>query len=255
MFRTRDFLFIFSAIAFLLAAIGGTLFSRLDTYEQTASVIEFVTDTREEFSAEIYQPETVSREDRIASMRQKIAASDSLPLLAVEIVPASSEVAATDEVDEVVQPVATSLSKCSHYFTYQGVWTPQEIKSSVAEGARVYYRESSPLALAETVIQQEVVLQLSLHPISNSQPSCLSSDVIGIAQDGSLIRHNESGLYSVFGENTLIGYALDGFPIYGVSSVATDECGGAVVAGEYRYHLSETRDSVLHCFRATPASL
>jgi hypothetical protein len=260
MIRTRDFLLIFSAIMFLLTAIGGTVFGRIHTNVQTATVIEFVTDTREEFSAEIPQSETISREDRLLSMRQKIADSEAQPWLEVEPEPIISEVTVSDEDEENQQDIVVGISKCSNYFTYRGVWAPQEIQSSVSEGARIFYREiivSTPQdsTSSPTELQQEVILQLPLYPLINTQSSCLSSDVVGIAQDGSLIRHNESGLYSVFGESTLIGYALDGFPIYGVTDVATDECGGVVLAGEYRYHLSETRDSVLQCFRATPTPL
>jgi len=260
MIRTRDFVLVFSAIMFLLTAIGGTIFGRLHTNVQTASVIEFVTDTREEFSAEVPQSEIISREDRLVSMRQKIAASEAQPWLEVESEPIISEVTASDEDKETEQNIVVGISKCPDFFTYRGVWTPQEIQSSVSEGARIFYREvtvSAPLdstaSLAE--LQQEVVLQLPLYPLIKTQSSCLSSDVVGVAQDGSLIRHNESGLYSVFGESTLIGYALDGFPIYGITDVITDECGGVLLAGEYRYHLSDKRDSVLQCFRASPTSL
>ena len=261
MIRTRDFLLIFSAIMFLLTAIGGTIFGRVHTNVQTASVIEFVTDTREEFSAEIYEPETITREERVLSMREKISDSEAQPWLAVEETePIVSEVAVSEEDGEPEQAVVVGISKCPGYSTYRGVWTPQEIQSSVSEGARVFYREVTTAVVvgatsSQAVSQQEMVLQLPLYPLMKTQPSCLSSDVVGIAQDGSLIRHNESGLYSVFGESTLIGYALDGFPIYGVTRVATDECGGVMLAGEYRYHLSDKRDSVLRCFRATPASL
>ena len=81
------------------------------------------------------------------------------------------------------------------------------------------------------------------------------SDVIGIALDGSLIKNNEYSLYSIFREETLIGYALDGFPIYGQSEVSTDECGGILADNQYRYYLSKERKAVLYCYSGTPVEI
>jgi hypothetical protein len=84
----------------------------------------------------------------------------------------------------------------------------------------------------------------------------LPTDVVGIAQDGSLIRESEMALYGVFGGETLVGYALDGFPIYGSNpGAATDHCGGMMVGGQYRYYLSPERDSVINCFAGVPVTL
>eukprot|EP00899_Mesostigma_viride_P021199 jgi/Mesvir1/29080/Mv18386-RA.1 len=56
-------------------------------------------------------------------------------------------------------------------------------------------------------------------------------------------------------ENDLVGYALDGFPIYGPlgtdarrSGPQLDECNGRLVDGNYRYHLM----GGFPCFRAVP---
>jgi hypothetical protein len=85
--------------------------------------------------------------------------------------------------------------------------------------------------------------------------SCVASDVIGIATDGSLIRNNEVGAYGVFGGGTLVGYALDGFPIYGVSEQKADICGGAMVGGQYRYVISSERATIINCFAGAPVAL
>ena len=86
--------------------------------------------------------------------------------------------------------------------------------------------------------------------------SCLPSDVIGIALDGSLIRNNEAALYTVFGGETLIGYALDGFPIYGMTPLlATDRCGGVQIDGNYRYVLQPDRPGLITCFAGAPITL
>jgi hypothetical protein len=195
---------------------------------------------------------TLSREERVAEMRRKIAEAG-------DLAPAAPALAMDEEMPETVVeeevgviPIAT-VQQCPNYATYTSLWTAQGITFGVAEGTRVVSRlveaESVPVGTA-----QEVLLQLPLYPIPGS-PACLGTDVVGIAHDGSLIKNNEVGLYGVFGEQTLIGYALDGFAIYGMSEQATDICGGVVAQGEYRYYLSDTRETILNCFTATPVAL
>ena len=84
----------------------------------------------------------------------------------------------------------------------------------VREGAVVVERmlETGPSA----------VLQLPSRTMPAASPSCIGSDVIGIANDGSLIRNDELSLYGVFGSETRIGYALDGLPIYGITTMRGD---------------------------------
>ena len=110
----------------------------------------------------------------------------------------------------------------------------------------------TPLLTTET----EVVIQLPLRSVPLGTASCLPTDVVGIAKDGSLIRNSEVTLYAVFGADTLIGYALDGFPIYGArSGVALDECGGTGAIGQYRYYLEAERGYILNCFASEPISI
>lgn len=104
------------------------------------------------------------------------------------------------------------------------------------------------------VVNDMVRLQLP-QPILAAQPSCLSHEVVGISLNGQLIEVHDADRFHSYDETDLIGYALDGFPIYGAGiSGATDQCGGvAYPAGGYRYHLSEDRAEVLGCFVGMPA--
>mmetsp|Transcript_18361 Transcript_18361/g.27269 ORF Transcript_18361/g.27269 Transcript_18361/m.27269 type:complete len:986 (-) Transcript_18361:49-3006(-) len=43
-------------------------------------------------------------------------------------------------------------------------------------------------------------------------------------------------------ENELVGYAMDGFPIYGPSNHSLDVCNGRLVNGKYRYHMVRMED-------------
>ncbi len=256
MFRTRDFVLIFSTITFLLLAIGTTLLQRQSSKQVTESTLILVEDSPEEFSAEVFKREQVSREERLLALRQKIAESGELALSAPP-----EEVVVEDE---TLVSSPQGLQKCSEYGDFRGYW-PVGVKLDVVEGARIAYLEGAgggvATVLATTAVslsaaaERNILLQLPAYPTKSAHSNCVESDVVGVAKDGSLIRNSEAGLYGVFGEATLVGYALDGFPIYGLSSYATDSCGGSVATGEYRYYLSSSREVILNCFAGLPASL
>lgn len=253
MFRTRDFLLIFGAVVFLLVAIGTTLFSQQAGTEEQAAAIQFSEGTDTAYVAVLPDAPSLSRDERVADMRRKIAEAGELVIAAPEVGDTVTEATDTETetpIDTVSKP---AIQKCPVYNPYQGNWSPQGITMEASEGARVVYRVAQAVAPL-TEGSKEVLLQLPLYPMAGA-PTCVGSDVVGIAQDGSLIRNHEVGLYGVFGENTLIGYALDGFPIYGTSEQNTDACGGSLAAGGYRYYLSDTREMILHCFMAAPVRL
>ena len=171
----------------------------------------------------------------------------------------------TSATDTEPEPSTVGEQRCQQYTQFAGVWPTTSLQFDVVEGSRIVFTEdetesnmattassSNMLVLEPT---RTVYLQLPIRSIPSPATSCVQSDVVGVAQDGSLIRNNEAGLYGVFGADTLVGYALDGFPIYGSSGASTDSCGGMVVAGQYRYQLSPSRDVILNCFSAAPARL
>lgn len=269
MFRTRDFILVFTTVVFLLTAIGATIWKQGTSVSDISEDIQFVTEPDAEYVAEIYEPQTISREEKLAEMRRKIAEGESITMSAPEIIVEADEQDQenTDEVEESeIEEVPSSPQLCSGYTTYSGLWPAKGIVIEEIEGVRVFYKEleTQPQSLMqnpkassshEVVVQKEVLLQLPINPYIMPTGTCLKTDVVGIAQDGSLIRNNEAGLYGVFGSNTLIGYALDGFPIYGVGDITLDECGGNYVNGQYRYYLSAERDVVLNCFFSTPVNI
>lgn len=261
MFRTRDFILIFTSVVFLLLAIGSTTLFQHFSGAESESAIKLVNNDDKEYGVVVEATETISREERLLDMKSKIAASGDTSLSAPE--PEVLE-PVEDEVDSDQAPVAV-INLCSDYHSFSKVW-PIAIKFEVAEGARIAFTESlvkkeiaPATATASAVVADEVVknilLQLPINPVISANSFCIKSDVIGVAQDGSLIRNNEVGLYSVFGDSTLIGYALDGFPIYGVSETTGDTCGGAMVNGQYGYYLSKEREVVINCFKGTPTNL
>ncbi|MCA9362479.1 hypothetical protein KC906_03810 [Candidatus Kaiserbacteria bacterium] len=267
MFRTRDFLLVFTTVAFLVLSIGATLLKQYVAPATTTPSVQLATVTDREYDAEVLLPETISREERLAEMRRKIAAGNGFTVSAAPI----PELESTLET-EPAAPTSTTASttmgtivvfECPSYQVYGGAWPRSGVSLMVSEGNRVIYQEmeasllppSSATSSTQVTLQPNTLLQLPIKLTPALAPSCLPSDVVGVAQDGSLIRNVEAGLYGVFGENTLIGYALDGFPIYGVSSVPTDACGGTTIAGQYRYYLSDEREMIINCFAAPPVAL
>ncbi|MFT7644750.1 MAG: hypothetical protein ACI9BF_000407 [Candidatus Paceibacteria bacterium] len=268
MFRTRDLLLISTVVLFLFFAIGVTVWNQSSTNLVVSNPVILAEVSSQEYTAEVYVKESQSREERLDEMRKKIANSGDLSFstpvsdldtdLFIEI-PEESVVSASEE-SEAVMP------QCPRFSEYSGLWPVEGVLIDVVEGARLVYQEivseyepAPAMATSGTLLpldtRRDVLLQLSIRTEPMPGISCLVSNVIGVAKDGSLIRNNEAGLYGVFGEGTLIGYALDGFPIYGTADFVGDACGGQTVNGQYGYYLSVNRKVIMNCFAAVPISL
>lgn len=245
MLRTRDFVLLFTAIIFLIVALGATVINILfPAVSVPQSLVP--AEPQSELEADLQMPE-LDRAARAAALAKKIAEDGSVYISA----PASVDV---DEapVEPDVSDAVTIIDPllCGNYRTYVGPWPSRALTVTVAEGVRVY---SQTTVVASSSIVTPL-LTISAVPVVGI-PYCLSTDVIGVATDGSLIRNTEVGLYGIFGSDTLIGYALDGFPIYGRTTSQSDECGGVTTASGYRYHVSPERPYVLACFSGLPAPL
>lgn len=258
MFRTRDFVLFFTTIVFLVAAIGFTVVRQQATLSQTNVIVPHTTDEISTVSSDVaLQPTAeLSREERLRQLRDKIKTSELLTITE----PAPQEL---DEEDVVIvlETETAPLSAPLLCGGYRGIipanWSTAVIKSESVEGARQYFIPIETEVSASSsvgALSRKVLLSLSQSQVPYGAPQCIPFDVIGVATDGSLIRNSEVGLYRVFGEETLIGYALDGFPIYGLSSSPTDQCGGKIIGGQYRYILSSARDVMINCFAGTPAN-
>lgn len=256
MVRTRDFVLFLLAVVFLLLAIVGTQWwygwRSLPIVGNAWSDNE----VSSEYAAEV-PAKTDDRASRIESLRAKVsarlAARDEVIASAPETPepePRAADTAATTTATETTVVVKT----CSGYQPLTVPWTPQALLQENREGVRVYYERGLPDPLSSSTPETiRAIVPLRSWPAGS--PTCLPTDVIGVAMDGSLIRNDELALYTVFGADTLIGYSLDGFPIYGPSNVTTDACGGAMVGGTYRYVLDSERAGLITCFSATPTRI
>lgn len=263
-FLKRDFAIFLGLVAFLLAGIIVTGIGGFSVSGQTASVIDFEDSATSSYTAVSGQDNTAeSRANQLRDMTERV--KDRLASLPTELAkPEVSESANKPETNEEHEKGA--VLTCNEYATINPVWKPAGLKFDLVEGALIVYRNKevvTPVAPAEAgtstvilpTVEREVVLQLPYRSYSSNQQTCLGNDVVGIALDGSLIRNSDYTAYQIFGSETQVGYALDGFPIYGTATFATDVCGGADNSGFYRYYLSKDRKGVLGCFSATPVSL
>lgn len=259
MFRTRDF-FLFSVIVVLL------LLMILTTFNTSKEVgwwhnMTFVNNDVE-YEAVVPKAEVIDREEKLTAMRDKISESARSGNLATVISALEEEKSTEDQMPEEGDDFVGTINLCSSYSDYSPAWSPTGLKFEVVEGARIVYRD---LVIADMAIDpnssgmttdREIVMQLPLRSASANAKRCLSSSVIGIALDGSLINNSDYTAYQVFGSETLIGYALDGFPIYGLNAITkTDQCGGVNQDGQYKYYLSNDREGVIGCFSSEPISL
>jgi hypothetical protein len=256
MFRTRNYAVVtglFGLVAMASAAVYS--FPAVFLQSQVAGVA-FVDSPEANHTATISADESISREDRIAQLRKKIA-SRKIDTVAV----VDSQAVATDTEEEATPVIVSEEEKaeirCSNYRPSTVVWSSAGVITTEVEGARLVYKEGTPTVVGSTSIPtRNVLAQLPLRSAPTSVGNCIASDVIGISVKGSLIRNNEVLAYGNSGPAGLVGYALDGFPIYGGTSAgATDVCGGATVAGQYRYFVSSAQKTIINCYSGTPISL
>jgi hypothetical protein len=259
-FRTRDFGIFLVTVCFLLIAIVTTISKDLSGSNSNLANINSATGGEDViYEAVIREEKKEDKSSQLEEMRKKIAlvfnneeVEEEIPVTEEEIEPV--EVENTEEQNQIVL--------CPQYSEINPSWSPTGVKFEVVEGARILYREVEAVVPPQNIESEqnlysnrEVLLQLPLRTFPSGSQTCLSNNIVGVALDGSLIRNDDYGVYGIFGEETLIGYALDGFPIYGQSGIKLDTCGGVMVNGSYQYFLSKDREGVLGCYSGLPISI
>jgi len=259
MIRTRDFLLFLISAVFLLVAIGTELVknTQIDLGENQPEIFTFFDNGSTSYSAEVLIT-TDTRSEKLAALRQALTEHDS----AIFTSPKDDEVVVEEIVPSldtiVVEPIVGMIQLCKNYRPTFIPWPTDKIFNEEREGVRIFFTKSSlhEPSSTSTVSDEVVYTVLPIRSLPLTKSTCINGDVVGIALDGSLIRNGEQKTYGVFSESTMVGYALDGFPIYGQSTNhKTDACGGVLVGGSYRYYLDKNRDGVLGCFSGIPINL
>lgn len=258
MIRTRDFLLLLISVAFLMVLITAEtakqFFGNAQGDLPTANTPTFTEGELENVSAEVAISSGIDRQGNIERLREQLRDFIANPPEpeTVLLAPPTAEVPEdTATTTELVAEIPTDALLCAGYASYGGDWPNQLLSINVQEGVRVVSIENASATSSATVVAVLPIRTLG----SAVSPSCLPTDAVAIAQSGGLIRNNEAAGYLAFPEHVLIGYTLDGFSLYGYSERETDVCGGVMVDGEYRYYLSQNRESVLNCFAAPPVFL
>ncbi len=250
--HSRNFLLYLLSVAFLVIAITTTYLEGKRELSVFPWQNQDASNDEVDYKAVVASKTLPDRDARLKAWREEIGRIDFNETISAPVEESVTETA-------VVSPTETTDPQyCPNYPTGAPSWPNAGVKLVVVEGARLVFTEVPALVVASSTEAsapvKNVLLQLPLSSFPSKNQSCIASEVIGVATDGSLIRNTETKLYSVFGAETLIGYALDGFPIYGTGEVATDRCGGIMIAGEYRYILSKERAGMLNCFAGSPAT-
>jgi hypothetical protein len=151
----------------------------------------------------------------------------------------------------------------------------------IQPGTTAYQYDRNP----NTIVAQTINWTLPI-PKPASRPSCLTGGPIGIAVNGVPIfdaldalnrdgvaheiqdscggHPQQQGMYhyheitSCLPKTGLVGYALDGYPIYaggGYTDAQLDACHGITVKGQYRYEATAAYPYTLGCFHGSPLKL
>ena len=268
MIRSRDIILFLLVLWFLLLAIMGTVWQDTSPREiegiATEEWIPQSASTSEtKYQAVVSATATeLSHTATIARLQEKIAAGNviSNPTPSVER-PAAATADTTTEI------VGTSVQRCTYAddtLGYISRWPVLTIQSELREGAHLYYTDTevstdTPSATTSTSTTSEVVrktwLQLPQFPQPLPTPSCLPSEMIGVHTNGTLLFNHDAASYRNLDADTLIGYARDGYPIYGRYEGELDACGGYQHPTGYRYAVHSTADTFLQCFTASPQSI
>ena len=259
MLRTRDLILFILVLFFLGMAIAATV-----VRDTAAPVIHTVVfdDTDVSLGLEATDSKIgIDRQSVIDRLRAKLENSN-------ERIEPSASVEAPLEEDIVIEN-GGGIQRCLYpddALSMVPRWPLADVVIKVQEGARVVFATETVVVpsvlsgISTTTVSEEVVttvtplLQLPVAPLKLTESVCVPSEVVGVTNGGILMFNGDVNSYRKIPENALIGYARDGFPIYGVYGGVVDQCGGYDHPQGYRYTISTERDYIVGCYVGTPSS-
>lgn len=263
MIRTRDFVLFIAILLFLGVGIATTVFNG----RSDADVPNSLTLTEGASTAGGLQEDTLlDRSSTIARLREKIKNSDTVIAVSPSV---TADTAAVEQSEDFTDAAAPGgLQRCiagddslalvpswplnKTEFLVEG--TTRSVITTKQVVVRTNVSTTSPAAeMIETVTT--ALLTMPLLPVKLAVAACVPSEVIGVSERGMLLFNRDMRAYSSVPENVRIGYARDGFPIYGVYSGEVDQCGGYEHPTGYRYTVSPEREYVIGCYVAEPQAL
>jgi hypothetical protein len=260
MIRTRDLLIFVAVLFFLGIGIAVTLL-----LEHTAPFLEedgFSLDQTQTASTS-YTAKThsasIDRNSVIARLREALALNPS----EVEPNPSVEEVPQEETKEADSESAASSIQSCGgsdDALSYSQSWPLTGVSFAVVGGVRsvVHAAPSSSqnvdvnasTSASSSLPSTKTLISFPVAPSYGALEYCVPSEVVGITTSGSLMFNTDASFYRGYGKEYLIGYARDGFPIYGYYEGAVDSCGGYMHPSGYRYTVSPDRDHLIGCFKA-----
>ena len=255
MIRTKDLFLFVVTLLFLGLAITATVWWQ-GIHQTPATTTPTFSSGQAVVTASVVPTTPINRAALIATFKEKIAADTSsivpepsVPGTTVAAPAASDQQTAVAKVDRCTAPDDT--------LPYVARWPLTDNTLTVAEGARlVQHTEMTTVASSSASSSPQVtvttLLQLPLQPVTSATPHCVPSDIVGVSTSGYLLYNTDLRPYRTATADTLIGYARDGYPIYGPYTGTVDQCGGYQSPTGYRYTLSPDRNYMIGCFVAPP---
>lgn len=265
MIRSRDLVVFVCIVCFLVLGIGLTLVFK-DRVHQLA--------TFDYFGSTPVSPSTftagddskkIDREGTIARLRRLLAQSDTLHMPSQDKEVTKSETTASSTSATQHELTTLTIMQCTGSDDGQNIaqhWPLQDTTVTVQNGTRVVLHTevvqdevlegagTSTIQTSHTVITP--LLRMPEYPPVLSKPSCVQSEVVGVTQSGFLIFNKDAVSYKGRSADDLLGYARDGFPIYGVYEGKVDSCGGYSKHGSYRYSIAKERNFIVGCYVGLP---
>lgn len=262
MIRTRDVFILMVGILIVGIGIIATILLRPNSFLETTRLLLLQSPQDTEFSAEGVQKEK-NRNATIERLRNLIANGGTTitPSPSVETAVVDVEQSTTTEETTLLAPLVSCGGDDS--FIIKKQWPPS-VTVSVEKGERIASvlvtapREtpatvgSTSLPVAEEFVTKKLLVTRAF-PVKGGAPQCVPGSIVGVTASGGLIS-NDASFYGEYGSESLIGYARDGFPMYGFYEGEVDVCGGYQHVNGYRYTLTNGRSTVVNCFYSSPAS-
>lgn len=266
MIRSRD-LILFVGILFLLCVgIAGTVIieNKMELLANAPASFNFNIHASTTFTASA-DKKVEAREANIERLRKALAQNQTVitPHPSVESAPIDAETAMPD--DDTSLAASITVEKCPSFddgSAQSRMWPLSDVFVIVKDGTRSVVHITEKVALQGSAssssstpsVAIQTLLEMKAFPVAQGSSACLNSELIGITTAGSLMFNGDASLYHNRSADELLGYARDGFPIYGSYDGETDSCGGYTHPQGYRYSISANRNFVLGCYRGVPSS-
>ncbi len=250
MIRTRDFLLFVVSFIFIVVGIGTTLFWQ-QNQEGVGEIKPVEFSNAEVITEGVLNKSNEEKQSIIAYFKQKILAGEG------DVPAGEPTFTSVDDISEELPPpdVDTSLeeeeSNCVSSINYDAVFRswPQVVTMVATDKRSVVVPETS----TSSDVTFRHILDMPISPNKLANSVCATGAVIGVTPEGRPLYNYQASEFQNAPAGTLVGYALDGFPIYGPNDyLEYDTCGGTSVGSYYQYRVRSGDSNILHCYYGTP---